>query len=574
MDKLRPFSRVWLADFEFCARPGERPGPLCLVAYELLGGRKIRIWLDGLSKPTVPPYDVGEDSLFVSFFASAELGCHLALDWPMPVNILDLYVEFRNLTNGSPVPCGNGLLGALAYFGLDTMQATEKDAMRQLAMRGGPWTKDEQRELLEYCEDDVRALERLLGATVEDIDMPRALIRGRFMTAVAGMEHVGVPIDVETLDKIRGHWFELQDDLIAEIDKSFGVFDGRTFRRDRWAAWLIANNVPWPRLASGELALDDDTFCEMAKSYPRISPIRELRHALSDLRLADLAVGADGRNRSLLSPFRAKTGRNQPSTSRFIFGPAVWLRGLIQPPVGWGVAYIDWSQQEFGIAAALSGDPTMSAAYQSGDPYLEFAKQAGAAPANATKQTHSAVRDLFKACALAVQYGMGEESLALRIGKPIAYARELLRLHRSTYPAYWRWSDAAVDVAMLHGQLRTVFGWTIRPALEINPRSLRNFPMQANGAEALRLACIFATERNIRVCAPVHDALLIEAPLAELDEAVAITQAAMERASRIVLAGFTLRSEVNVVRHPDRYADSRGREMWERVMTLSARYCA
>jgi len=94
----------------------------------------------------------------------------------------------------------------------------------------------------------------------------------------------------------------------------------------------------------------------MAKVYPAISPLRELRSTLSDLRLSDLAVGHDGRNRTMLSAFRARTGRNQPSNSKFIFGPSVWLRGLIKPPPGYAVAYIDWAKQEVGIAAALSGD--------------------------------------------------------------------------------------------------------------------------------------------------------------------------------------------------------------------------
>src|SRR3954464_13305113 len=57
------------------------------------------------------------------------------------------------------------------------------------------------------------------------------------------------------------------------------------------------------------------------------------------------------------------------------------------------------------------------------------------------------------------------------------------------------------------------FGWPLHVGAAFNPRSLANFPMQANGAEMLRLACCLATERGIRVCAPVHDALLIEAPL-------------------------------------------------------------
>ncbi len=132
-------------------------------------------------------------------------------------------------------------------------------------------------------------------------------------------------------------------------------------------------------------------------------------------------------------PSARAPGRNQPSNSKFIFGPSVWLRGLIRPRPGWGLAYVDWSQQEFGIAAALSGDPAMMEAYRSGDPYLAFAIQAGAVPRTATKKTHEAEREQFKACVLAVQYGMGEASLAARINQPVARARQLLALHRHTY---------------------------------------------------------------------------------------------------------------------------------------------
>ena len=111
-----------------------------------------------------------------------------------------------------------------------------------------------------------------------------------------------------------------------------------------------------PGLPSGNLDLQDKTFRSMAKSQPQIAPLRELRHSLGQMRLNEFKVGADSRNRTLLSPFRSRTGRNQPSNSKFVFGSSVWLRGLIMPAEGWGIAYIDWSQQEFGIAAALSGD--------------------------------------------------------------------------------------------------------------------------------------------------------------------------------------------------------------------------
>jgi DNA polymerase-1 len=187
--------------------------------------------------------------------------------------------------------------------------------------------------------------------------------------------------------------------------------------------------------------------------------------------------------------------------------------GLIKPKVGRGLCYVDGSQQEFGVAAALSKDRAMQAAYNSGDPYLAFAKQAGAAPEHATKASHRAVREQFEGCALAVQYQMGAESLAARIGQPVYQAAELLRLHRATYPVYWRWSDAAMDYARLNRELPSVFGWRLHVTAATKSRTIANFPMQANRAEMLRLACCLTTERGVEVCAPVNDALLIEAPL-------------------------------------------------------------
>ena len=210
----------------------------------------------------------------------------------------------------------------------------------------------------------------------------------------------------------------------------------------------------------------------------------------------------------------------------------------------------------------------MQEAYSSGDPYLAFAKQAGAVPADATKASHSAQRELFKACVLGVQYGMEWQSLALRIGQPPIVARELLRAHRETYRRFWQWSDAAVDHAMLRGAIHTVFGWPVHVGEQANPRSLRNFPMQANGAEMLRLACCLATEAGVEVCAPVHDAVLICAPIKCLDEATAAMRSAMAQASRDVLAGFELNTDAKAIRWPHRYADGRGREMWARVCSL------
>ena len=721
-DPLAQFDEVWLLDFEFQAPDGHLPNVLCMVAREFRTDRTIRLWQDELSDLPASPFSVGPRSLVVAYYSSAEWGCFLSLNWPLPVRVLDLFCEFRNLTNGLPVPCGNGLLGALAYFDLPAIKSAEKDAGRALAIRGGPFTDGERATLLEYCESDVIALDRLLTAMLPHIDRPRALLRGRYMVAAARMEHVGAPIDVETLDRLRDNWTAVQSQLIDRINPEYNVYvpagvainpdsvlgaailstaadyevdpytlrdavddewrtakvavdeqaealklarmetgltagritqwedsgrdsstwpgldtkarevagrypelglgagyeDGAgfdatdyagrlwgllreeipkappkhdlgildraarrvseagedlpvrkySFSAQRWGEYLIREGIPWPRLESGALDLSDDAFRQMARQYPQVAPMRELRYSLSQLRLNRLAVGPDGRNRCLLSAFRSRTGRNQPSNAKFIFGPSTWLRSLIQPEPGRAVAYVDWSQQEFGIVAALSGDRTMLRAYASGDPYLAFAKQAGAVPIDATKESHPRERGQFKVCALAVQYGMGEKSLAESLGEPEVKGRELLQLHRQTYPEFWKWSQGAVDRAMLKGSLHTVFGWTIRVGANVNPRSLANFPAQANGAEMLRLACCLATERGIRVCCPVHDALLVEGPADRIDEVVADTQAAMAEASRVVLDGFELRTDAEVVRYPERYVDGRGEKMWATVMEI------
>jgi DNA polymerase-1 len=560
---------IWLGDFEFHpahGREGNPPVPVCMVAREATTGRTLRLWQDDLTSLKAAPFPTDDTALFVAYYASAEIGCFISLGWPAPVNVLDLFAEFRCKSNGKPRVAGNGLLGALAAHGLDALDADEKRVWRDLVLTGGPWSNSEQVGILDYCETDVQALARLLPAMQADIDWPRALLRGRYSVAVAHIEANGVPIDTNTLAALKTGWQGIQHSLIAAVDANYGVYDGAAFKRESFEKLLIRNGIAWPRLASGALDMQDNTFKDMAHMHPQLAPLRELRGALSQMRLSDLHVGDDGRNRCLLSMYGSKTGRNQPSNAKFIFGPSVWLRGLIQPQPGYGVAYVDWSQQEFGIAAALSGDDSMMRAYASGDPYLAFAKQAGAVPNDATKHTHATERAQFKACVLAVQYGMGAESLAFRINKPVARARELLDLHRRTYRHFWAWSEGVLDQALLGGRLWTTFGWQLFVDDTPNGRSLCNFPMQANGAEMLRLACIRLIADGIRICAPVHDAILIEAPLAELDAVIAHTQAVMRAASAAVLDGFMLESDAKIVRSPERYMDKRGIGMWNTVM--------
>jgi DNA polymerase I-like protein with 3'-5' exonuclease and polymerase domains len=282
-----------------------------------------------------------------------------------------------------------------------------------------------------------------------------------------------------------------------------------------------------------------------------------------------LAAGSDGRNRTSLKPFTTQTARCAPSNTASIFGPACWLRSLIKPPPGYAVAYIDYEQEEFGVAACLSGDENMIEAYRAGDVYLAFAKQAGAIPQCGTKETHRQIRDQYKQVILAVGYGQQEHSLAQNLGCSEAKAKALLEQHHEVYKKFWDWSDRVVATIQLQNEFTTVAGWSIKRTRKLNgheERSIRNFPVQSTASSILHACSPMVTEAGIRVAMSVHDALLIEAPINEIEEQARITQEFMVEASRQVLGGFSIRTDIKIFE--DRYMDERGESTWNLVMRL------
>ena len=590
ISELPSYEEIWLHDFEFIARPGEQQDVVCLAAHELRSGRTLRLWRDQLGEQ--PPYRTDRGVLFVSFVANAEVASHLALGWPMPANVLDLSPVFRNLTNGLSTPDGKGLIGMRRYFGLDAIDTKRKDAMRDRIMRGWPFTPEEKEKIQDYCVDDVMLMVKpleLLLADMGEIDLKTALYWGEFAAVSALMFYHGVPIDPEIYPRLsnKNTWRAVRDEMVPVIDAQYGVFvqnaaNDWVFSSERFAALLRRMGIYelWPRLESGALNMRRKTFENMSRVFPQLEPLRQLRHARDKMRKIKLAVGADSRNRTTLWPFKSKTGRTQPKASEWIFSPAVWLRSLIKPAPGMAVAYVDYSSMEFLLAASLSDGHcgpvnNMLGMYRSGDPYLSFAKSVGAVPQWADKESHEEVREKYKVMLLSTQYGLTAPSLAIRLGISVFEAHEMLSQHRSQFSQYWKWSDDYIHHAMQTGVVQTALGWTYHVGIvgAINDRSLRNWPVQSAGADVLRISCILAVRHGIKLLAPVHDAVLIEAPTDRIEADVALMQEIMRRASRIVLNATAdgtheLRTDYKIVKHPARYIDKRGIEIWEHVMEI------
>ena len=159
--------------------------------------------------------------------------------------------------------------------------------------------------------------------------------------------------------------------------------------------------------------------------------------------------------------------------------------------------------------------------------------------------------------------------MAHQAGISVAYATELIHRNRLTYPRYWKWIDEAVVSGMLRNEMSSVLGWRRQLHWMDRPTSLMNFPMQADGAEMMRLAAIAATEAGIEVCAPVHDAFLIAAPLEVLDEHVSRMRDLMTKASLVVTGGVPIRTDAKTIRFPDRYVEDEKADMWNLVVQLA-----
>lgn len=592
------FRQIVVWDTEFRTEPpGNRPVPVCITARELRSGREWQQFQGGFSG--CAPFPVDDETLFIGFYNSAEIGFHKALGWAEPEHQIDLYIEFRNLTNGLWLPHGSGLVGAMSHFNLS--YDADKGSMIKVINRVD-YSRQDVEDIKHYNWVDMDATARLLLAMADKIDLDRALYRGLFPPVAAAMEWHGLPIDRVTLQRLRHHWPAIKDRLITRIDR-YGIYEGASFRSKRWAALMSTKGIPWPRLPSGLINLDDDVFRRTSKVYPTlVGPYRELRHALSQMRLADLAVGDDDRNRVLSSYFRARTSRSQPSNSKSVMGTSVWLRGLIKPARGRVVIASDYSQQEFGVGAGLAPDLAMQRAYDVGDSYLGFAIAAKAVaevnvqhylrrqverktgadlPFDDIDKSVHAVRELYKPVVLGIQYERTEMGLALALDMQPIEARRLIHQSHAAFPDFWKWSDERVNYALAHRQTSTVLGWTLHVPPERadedngrvcikspNGRSVRNFAFQGNAAEMTRLAGRMAWERGLCVLMTVHDAILVEADEADSLTTTAILEECMIEASRIILGGFALRVESKPIGYPNRYMDRRGERMWHEVMAL------
>jgi DNA polymerase family A len=604
--KLTPqlFPYVYVPDTEYVALPGEQQRPVCLVAHGFNKGRRIEMFFDA---PAANPFPDLKNTLFLGYNLPAELKTMLALGWELPEHCVDLYVEFLSLINGKwrGKDClkdlGTGLVDAVKYFGgnpMDFWKGNKEEERRYILENGlapptGTTMEAHQQRILQYCEEDVNATVWLGRQMLPEIDLDQALWRGKYCKPNAYFEHNGVPLDAERFHAIERESSSLKLSIAKKIEEThhYGVYviEGRdtaknkphpVFKMSQFIELLTSKGITvgrkgalWQATPSGDPVLEDDYFGDMCNTYPELQPLRQCRKSINSLGRFETVIGKDGFNRAPLWMFGTVTSRNNPKARAFLLSRPHWVRNLIAPREGMALVACDVTGAEDWLAAGFSGDPNLMRIYSSGaDSYMEFAAVTGAVPPgtkrNKSNKELEIIRAQHKTAKLAIQYGVGAETLSTYLGVPVWKAGLIINSHKQGYSVYWQWVEDQAALAKERGYVETDFGW--RQSTEhMSANSILNFPQQAGCAELLRCACILLVDAGwgYALAAPHHDALYMHVEATRAEECKQAVEDAFVTAGQIImgLPDFLLRVHADVVYYPDHYEDADGTEIWQIV---------
>ena len=595
MDALAYFglTRPIFIDFEYYAPPGCNPKPICVAWICPTTGESGTCWLWDEARPC--PFPMTVETVLFSYNIAAETSCFLALPtWPRPTNVVDLWLEYGQVVNVWPTEAPEwkprrapakkprkGLLDAMRAYGLEATPSEVKAHFQQRAQEGPPWSDEDRQQMPIYCLDDVGMIVRLADPLLAAVDagnperMFEILNRGLYNVAAATEVFAGIPMNCPLLASAREHRHILQEILIQKLDRD-GVF--REPRVDNKGVWRNAHldrgrmtnlivergyAALWPRLESGLFCLDRETIKEMTQPwfFPELADLATLSSYLGHMRPFDFDIGGDGRARTSFFPFSTKTGRNAPSTTKYVLMTDKGFRGFIQPALGWSIACLDYHCEEMMVGGCMSGDQNLIALAQSPDAYLGLGRIVGLiTEAHPLEENYQDLRRRLKPASLGLLYQIGVESLARLLGLTVARAEHVWRYHHAEFRVFWKWAESLSDFAAGGGTLRTplfghALGYGPNPIAAFHSRTASNFGVQAVAGDIMRVGSILAMQTRparVYVLGSAHDSFVIEAPTEEIDAAVAWMSGVMDRAVKTVLGpACAIRVKVKVTHGPN-----------------------
>lgn len=375
------------------------------------------------------------------------------------------------------------------------------------------------------------------------------------MKVLADMEREGIALDVNWLLQESK---DLEQDL-KNIEQKIFTFTENEFNLNspKQLGEVLFDQLKLDPKAkktkTGQYATSEDVLQKLTHTHPIIPLILEYR---TYQKLKSTYVDAlptqiskiDGRVHTSFSQTTAATGRLASLNPNLQNIPirterGQQIRGAFRAKKGKKIISADYSQIELRLIAEISGEKNMIEAFQKGeDIHASTAAKLFKIPIDEVNKTQ---RSQAKTVNFGIIYGQGAFALAEQTGLSRAEAKQMIDAYFQTYPTMKGWMTAQVKKARELGYVETLLGrkrhlkdiqsnnFVVRSHAE---RNAVNAPIQGSAADIIKIAMIEISKklkeenRATKMLLQVHDELIFEAPLEEVEAVTALITSCMENA--------------------------------------------
>lgn len=375
------------------------------------------------------------------------------------------------------------------------------------------------------------------------------------MKVLADMEREGIALDVNWLLQESK---DLEQDLKNIEQKIFTLTENEfNLNSPKQLGEVLFDQLKLDPKAkktkTGQYATSEEVLQKLAHTHPIIPLILEYR---TYQKLKSTYVDAlptqiskiDGRVHTSFSQTTAATGRLASLNPNLQNIPirterGQQIRGAFRAEKGKKIISADYSQIELRLIAEISGEKNMIEAFQKGeDIHASTAAKLFKIPIDEVNKTQ---RSQAKTVNFGIIYGQGAFALAEQTGLSRAEAKQMIDAYFQTYPTMKGWMTAQVKKARELGYVETLLGrkrhlkdiqsnnFVVRSHAE---RNAVNAPIQGSAADIIKIAMIEISKklkeenRATKMLLQVHDELIFEAPIEEVEAVTALITSCMENA--------------------------------------------
>ena len=409
------------------------------------------------------------------------------------------------------------------------------------------------------CEDaDVTGrLATLFAEQMEQLGLTKLFqtIEMPLVPVLADMEAVGITIDLGVFGQLKQHLARehalVEQKIHLAAGEAFNINSNVQLRHilfEKLQLPVVKKTSSGPSTDASVLERLAEEGHELPALIMEYRELTKLQNTYIDA-LPSLVNPHTGRLHTSFNQTVAATGRLSSSDPNLQNIPVRTelgreIRRAFIPRSGWTMMSADYSQIELRLLAHLSGDAAFVETFRTGgDIHRQTAALIfGVDAADVTSE----MRSRAKTINFATIYGQGAYSLSQQLRITHDEARTFIDQYFERFTGVRAFLDEAIEAARTRGYAETIFGrrryipelrdknFNIRAFGE---RTAQNTPIQGSAADLIKIAMIriAARLRDERLKASmllqVHDELVFEAPVEELDALEKLVRVEMEEAA-------------------------------------------